>query len=99
MRDELFALMRAAWFTLVLSPNEAISRAALEAMAVGGRAILPDVAEFRAECATHICSRIEPEHIAELVVRLADAPMPAFGFERHDAARYVPLYRAPLGEV
>src|SRR3546814_10644728 len=39
-RETLSSLMQAALFTLILSDREAISRAALEAMAVGGRVIL-----------------------------------------------------------
>ena len=93
-REELLSLMRAAMFTLILSPNEAISRAALEAMAVGGRVILPDVAEFRVECASHICTDPTPANIARMVTKLADAATPRFGFERHLEPNYLPLYRA-----
>ena len=97
-RDELLSLMKAAHFVVILSPNEAISRAALEAMAVGGRVILPDVEEFRAECGSHICADPTPEKVAQMVTDLAAEPMPRFGFERHLDPHYQPMYRA-LGKA
>ena len=81
--EEVLSLMRGALFTLVLSDREAISRAALEAMAVGGRVLLPDLPEFREECASHVVSQPTVEAVTDCIRRLRGAPMPRFGFERH----------------
>src|SRR3546814_15062800 len=82
-RETLSSLMQAALFTLILSDREAISRAALEAMAVGGRVILPGLAEFRRECASHVIVSPTADTLARKLVELKDDPMPRFGFERH----------------
>lgn len=94
VREDLLALMKAAEFTLVLSDREAISRNALEAIACGGRVILPDVAEFRDCCASHIASNITPEGIADLVASLRDAPAPNFPFHKHGWDAFLPRYLA-----
>ena len=93
-REHLLALMCPALFTLILSPQEAISRGALEAMAVGGQVILPDVAEFRIECETHIWKQTGSEDLSCMITRLADAEMPRFDFGRHQPSKYIPAYRA-----
>lgn len=89
---QLYALMQGAFFTLVLSNEETISRSALEAMSVGGRIILPDVAEFRDDCSDYILADVTPDHLVEKVRRLADQPAPEFAFEMHDLANYIERY-------
>lgn len=91
---DIVALMRGAHATVILSDREAISRGALEAMSVGGRAILPDLAEFRASCAEAVCKVVEPATIAALAASLADRPPPCFPFENHAEAVFLPAYRA-----
>jgi hypothetical protein len=89
---EVLALMRGALATVVLSDREAISRAALEAMWVGGNVILPNLAEFRQDCADHVCADVTPEGVAALVERLPGKPGHRYGFERHAAPSFVRLY-------
>ena len=96
---EALALMRGAMMTLVLSDKEAISRAAVEAMWVGGKVILPDLAEYRSDCASHICRDLKPEAIARQVARLVDLPMPGFKFDKHRTACFLPFYRDILNEA
>lgn len=91
--NEILALMKGALITPILSDREAISRAALEAMWVEGRVLLPDLPEFRQDCGSHVCSQITPENIANLIVRLAGKPMPPFSFTNHAAETFVPMYR------
>jgi hypothetical protein len=91
-QEEALALMRGAMMTLVLSKQESISRAALEAMSVGGRVLLPDLEEFRGVCAGHICADVAPQSVAESVAALSEVPTPAFEFENHSRERFVPAY-------
>lgn len=91
---EILALMRGALMTLVLSNKEAISRAALEAMSVGGRVILPDLPEFRGSCASFVCQDTAPAALAARISALADEPMPSFDFSNHAPAKFLPLYRS-----
>src|SRR3546814_9609542 len=82
-RETLSSLMQAALFTLILSDREAISRAALEALAVGGRVILPGLSEFRRECASHVIVSPTADTLARKLVELKYDPMPRFGFAPH----------------
>jgi len=91
---ETLALMRGAMMTLVLSQFEAISRAAVEAIWVGGKVILPDLAEYRETCQSHICSDVTSEGIARKIVELHDKPMPAFPFDSFSEEVFTPLYRS-----
>lgn len=91
---DIVALMRGAHATVILSDREAISRGALEAMSVGGRVILPDLAEFRANCAEAVCSNVEPAAIAALAASLASRPPHRFPFENHAEPVFLPAYRA-----
>jgi hypothetical protein len=89
---EVLALMRGAIGTVVLSDREAISRAALEAMWIGGNAILPNLAEFRQDCPAHVCADVTPEGVAALVAELPHKPHPTYRFERHDTVSCVRRY-------
>jgi glycosyltransferase involved in cell wall biosynthesis len=91
-REEVIALMKAALFTVVLSDREAISRSALEAMAVGGRAILPNLKEFNRDCASHVLVEMSGAALLEKINALHDTPMPDYEFSRHED--FVPLYQA-----
>jgi hypothetical protein len=91
-REDLHALMVSGMFTLVLSDREAISRSALEAMALGGRVILPDLPEFRRECADFVLSDISAEGLAGKIVAMQHEPMPPYRFELHEAREYLPRY-------
>lgn len=90
--DKTLALMKSALFTLVLSDQEAISRAALEAMAMGGRVLLPNLAEFKLECASHVIPSPTKVAIAAKVLELRTEPMPTFGYKRHGAGAFLPKY-------
>ena len=89
---EVLALMRGALATAVLSDREAISRAALEAMWIGGNVILPNLAEFSEDCPDHVCANVTPEGVAALVVELPSKPRPMYRFERHDTKFCVRMY-------
>lgn len=91
-REDLHALMVASLFTLVLSDREAISRSALEAMALGGRAILPDLPEFRRDCGDFVLSDISPKSLARKIVAMEHIPMPQYRFDLHEAREYIPRY-------
>ncbi len=91
---ELHSLMKAAMFTVILSNREAISRSALEAMAVGGRVLLPDLPEFNRDCASHVVSEVSGAALASKIVQLHDMPMPAYQFSDHEPEAFVPLYRS-----
>ena len=91
---DVLSLMKAAMFTVILSNREAISRAALEAMAVGGRVLLPDLAEFTRNCESHVVSTITSDVLVNKIVNLFDKPMSKFSFEQHEADAFVPQYRS-----
>lgn len=99
LREDVLALMRAAELTLVLSPREAISRVAVEAMYIGAGVLLPDLAEYREECASHVCSDLTPQSIAHSIEALLGRPPPPFPFDRHSPDVFVPLYRALVAEA
>src|SRR3546814_2846084 len=84
--------MQAARFTRIRSERGAIPRAALEVMAVGGRVILPGLAEFRRECASHVIVSPTADTLARKLVELKDDPMPRFGFERHLESEFLDRY-------
>lgn len=90
--EKVLALMKKALFTLILSDQEAISRAALEAMSVGGRVLLPNLAEFNRDCASHVVSSPTKEAIAAKVLELKAHPMPTFEYGRHGKEAFLPKY-------
>ncbi|MCB2076465.1 MAG: glycosyltransferase family 4 protein [Novosphingobium sp.] len=91
--SDVLSLMRGAMMSLVLSDREAISRAALEAMSIGGCVMLPDLPEFRAACPEHVCTTVTGPAIAAQVAGLAGRPMPRYTFEAHVVETFLPMYR------
>ncbi|TNE30258.1 MAG: hypothetical protein EP350_08740 [Alphaproteobacteria bacterium] len=89
---DMYALMQGAFFTLVLSNEETISRSSLEAMSVCGRIILPNVPEFREDCEDYILANVTPEELVAKIRLLANRPPPGFPFEKHELANYIELY-------
>lgn len=89
---DVLCLMKASLFTVILSKQEAISRAAVEALSVGGRVILPDIIEFQRDCASHTIKSLSAAELAKMVSELVDSPMPDFDFANHMAPSFVPLY-------
>jgi hypothetical protein len=90
---QVLTLMSGALATLILSDREAISRAALEAMWLGGDVVLPNLAEFRRDCSEHVCAEVTPENVASFVASLSEKPKPKYDFGRHAAASFLPLYK------
>ena len=91
---EVLSLMKAAMFTVILSDREAISRAALEAMAIGGRVLLPDLPEFTRNCASHVIPIISDEVLVGKIIELFEKPMPDFDFEQHGPESFLPQYQS-----
>ena len=91
---DVLCLSKAAAAVISLSRVEGMPRAALEALGVGARILLPpNVPEFARACLEHVCRSTEPEVVARQLRWIIQAPPPRYPLGAHRPESVVELYR------